>query len=538
MKIELLEVKNYRGIKHFKHAFGDSPLVCFVGRCNSAKSTVLQAINLCLSPRWSLDVNDSDFHNADINEVITIRLTLSGVPEELIVETRYGLYIRKFDRSRSAFVDINTEGSNIADTLTIELKIDHSLHPEWFVVGSNDNQKIISGRDREKLGVFMLTDYMDAHLSYRQGSPLYSLHKGGGDEGDVFLKHIRGILKRLEEDNSFGDFSVNIKQIKDRALRLGLSVDDADSIQAFVDARDINFKNNSIAIHNNKIPARLDGKGSKRLLSIAIQSLLMERNKKGIILIDEIEQGLEPYKIKHLINSLNTLQFGQVFIATHSREVVTELDAQQLFLLNNERGEVVCENRKSEEFQKIYRSYPEILYAKKALVCEGSTELGFIRALDDWRIQDNKKSLSNEDVVYVSGQGSSVYEYAKNIAELLRDKSVAVLCDSDREEDKPKKEDLRKLGIKVFDWEEGKSFEDQVFQDIGADCLRAIQICFGVDVSKSRDETRSAIEQHHLCKRVSGGLLISQEIFRHYEGLQKSTRLYNVVDGLSEWIDG
>jgi len=51
----------------------------------------------------------------------------------------------------------------------------------------------------------------------------------------------------------------------------------------------------------------------------------------GIILIDEIEQGLEPDRIKNLIRSLYKNTKGQIFIATHSQGVIEELEVKIFF---------------------------------------------------------------------------------------------------------------------------------------------------------------------------------------------------------------
>ncbi len=54
----------------------------------------------------------------------------------------------------------------------------------------------------------------------------------------------------------------------------------------------------------------MKGKGSKRLASFAIQSALVEAG--GIMLVDEIEQGLEPDRIKQLVRTLKEQKSGQI----------------------------------------------------------------------------------------------------------------------------------------------------------------------------------------------------------------------------------
>mgnify|MGYP000927220125 FL=1 len=71
-----LEIKNFRGIKDFKQEFFQEKLVCLVGRGDSGKSTILDAISYVLSSNWNITFYDSDFYNCDIEEPIEITANL------------------------------------------------------------------------------------------------------------------------------------------------------------------------------------------------------------------------------------------------------------------------------------------------------------------------------------------------------------------------------------------------------------------------------------------------------------------------------
>lgn len=62
MQILQLSIKNFRGIKEFKQTFGEKQIICFVGKGDSGKSTILEAISLALAPVWNIAFNDDDFY--------------------------------------------------------------------------------------------------------------------------------------------------------------------------------------------------------------------------------------------------------------------------------------------------------------------------------------------------------------------------------------------------------------------------------------------------------------------------------------------
>ena len=63
MQIVEVDIKNFRGIKTFKQSFYNKKLVCLIGRGDSGKSTILDAIAYALSPNWNVPFNDNDFYN-------------------------------------------------------------------------------------------------------------------------------------------------------------------------------------------------------------------------------------------------------------------------------------------------------------------------------------------------------------------------------------------------------------------------------------------------------------------------------------------
>ena len=175
-RIHELKIKNFRGIRDFSNTFGAANFICLIGRGDSGKSTILDAISYVLSSSWNLTFFDSDFYKCDTDTPIEIETTLIDLPENLILENKYGLHIRGLDKSTNEIKDDLKDDHEKA--LTIKLEIKKDLEPKWYVINTRQDSPIsISAYDRAKLNVFIISDYIDRHFSWSKGNPLYSFLK-------------------------------------------------------------------------------------------------------------------------------------------------------------------------------------------------------------------------------------------------------------------------------------------------------------------------------------------------------------------------
>ncbi len=558
-RIYKLDIKNFRGIKEFSHTFDDLNLICLVGRGDSGKSSVLSAILYVLYPNWNLSFYDTDFYNCDIEHPIEIEATLVEVPDELLKEDKYGLYIRGIDKKTNAIKDELEDEYEKA--LTIRLKVEKDLEPKWHIVNSRqDSLNEISANDRAKLNAFMVSDYLDVHFHWNKGSPLYSLLKQGesvdiSEKDTILIDTIRN-AKNAIDNYSFEQFQKVIDILKSKAEELGIRLSE---VSNSIDFKDIFIKDGKISLHDGKIPLRLKGKGSKRLVSIALQMALAESG--GIILIDEIEQGLEPDRVKHLARTLYKNNKGQLFITTHSQGIIEELEVENILILNNDNGTVQCK-KGDKKFQGVIRACPEAVYAKKVIVCEGKTEIGICRALDAFRIKEDKSNLSALDVVYTGGGGNNLFDRALELKRLGLD--ICVLCDSDEKNLNDNKKDMHVKGIKIFDWDENKSIEQQVFNDLPWDAIKeliayqesksseesvrnSVESKFGKKLSLDwkKDDTpeirralgeAAKVKDKAWFKRIDHGESLGSVIFKYFDKIKDKT-LGKKLQELAGWID-
>lgn len=565
-----LKIQHFRGIESFEQTF-ETGITCIIGRGDSGKSTILEAIAFVFSQSWSIHLNDSDFFRCDTSIPIIIEGTIVNVPDELI--SKFDSHLRGISKDGRFIDDMELEDAdndNTQTALTIQLKVTKDLEPSWSVVSNNGIEPSqIKANDRAKLNVFAVSDFTDRHFSLNKGNPLYSLYKQL-DNSDIIGEENR-VLEVIREakdafDSSVGaKFDVVILKIKDTAGTLGLPLNE---MKAMLDHRDIAISENKVSIHENGIPFRLKGKGSKRLLSLAIQLALTQPS--GVILIDEIEQGLEPDRVQHLVNVLAKNSDKQIIITTHSSNVITEIPCNTLFIMRNGAGKLL---HVEGELQGSIRKNPEAFFAKKVLVCEGATELGFCRALNNFRISQNLKSATCNGVRFADGTGSKMAEYVKGFNDLKYD--TALFCDSDAESLNTQKSSFSDVGIQIIDCDDNLALEQQVFCDVSWDTIKelimlAVQKIKEDDNKLEEEAMKSVYDRTNSClqnkmtsmndwysnenkelrsalglaakrgewyKRQSYGEMMGDIILSHYDELSDRCILKTEIDAISKWID-
>src|SRR5690349_12734292 len=98
MRLCHLSVSNFRGIQSLDWT-PSSNLVCLVGCGDATKTTILDAIDFALSPRWDLQIDDSDFFDGDHTKPIQIDATIGPVPQTLLKDTKFGMELRGMDKN-------------------------------------------------------------------------------------------------------------------------------------------------------------------------------------------------------------------------------------------------------------------------------------------------------------------------------------------------------------------------------------------------------------------------------------------------------
>jgi hypothetical protein len=216
----------------------------------------------------------------------------------------------------------------------------------------------------------------------------------------------------------------------------------------------------ALGLHLGPVPARASGLGSRRLAAIGIQRASFPAG--AIALIDEVEAGLEPHRLRHLIRALRETTDGQVIMTTHSEIAIVEHRIDELAVVRSDEGATTVRSVPG-SLQYLARRFPEAMLAKRIIVTEGKTESGLCRALDPAWSAKRSKPPAEIGVVAVPGGGSEAPGIALEFAGLGY--PTALLADSDVTLS-PDSAELARRGVTVVQWADGVCIERRVMRDL------------------------------------------------------------------------
>lgn len=482
-RIRKLEIRNFRSIKKLDWIPSEG-INCLIGPGDSGKSTVLDAIDLCLGSRRTITIYDTDFPDLTVGAPISITATIGDLPDALKNLDHYGDFLRSFNKKTG---EIDEEPKHGWETvLSLNLTVADDLEPVWSLLSeqaqANGVERNLRWADRLAIAPARLGNYLSMHLGWTRGSVLNRLSEGNLELGPKLAHAAR------EARASFGKttsepLADTLEIVKETAANLGVPI--GKEVQALLDAHSISIGDGAVALHNDAgIPLRSLGTGSARLLIAGLQRAASAGT--GIVLIDEVELGLEPHRLQRLLMSLGAKDAAsplQVFMTTHSPVTVRELAAKQLTVLRSHGDEhhILVAND-DDETQGTARSTPEAFLAKKVILCEGASEVGLVRGLDMYWSEKGSTSLLSDGAIAVAWGGSHPEKgFHRGMALMKLGYQVHVLVDSDKPIDPKVVQAYEKAGGQYVQWETGRATEHELFmslddEGVGLLIKRAIEI--------------------------------------------------------------
>jgi len=468
MKIRKLSIRNFRGIHRLDWDLPDEKTFCLIGKGDSTKTTVLEAIRCAFSPQWNHAFNDSDFYQCNTDNPIQIEVVIGDLLPEFCAEQKYGAHLRGWNKGQ---VKLNDEPEDDDEpVLSIRLAVSKDLEPKWKVVTDRNPEGVdFKAADRAKVGVGLIGTYSEKQLTWAAGTALAKITESD-NLNESLVEATRAARSSLDGQRALVLKKFDAAAAKSEQVAKDLGVPIGHEYKAHLDLNAISIRIGGLTLHDGDIPLRQLGLGSKRMLLCGIQQESLE--DQHITLFDEVEYGLEPHRIARLIKHIREDKKGQYFLTTHSPTVLRELTVGQLYVLHKEEDAIRVVAAADKELEGLniqghIRSSAEAFLSRKVVVCEGATEVGFLRGMDNLWSAAERLPFSYLGVVPLDAHGASkVKGLATGFKALHYD--VLVLADGDAQARFSDQDavDLDGKGVAVVMWTDKLSIEQRAMVDL------------------------------------------------------------------------
>lgn len=398
MFIRRLTIERYRGLEHLEW---DPParVNCLIGPGDVGKSTILAAIERLLDPTGSPVASEFDYYARRVEQGFEVTAVLGDLDEEFLASLRnpplqgwLGGELKPLPDEGGAEPVIVARVNGSPD-----LDVTHVL----VTPGEAEDIPFSQGI-RRRLLLSRITTGGRAASELRLGrGTLLDRHVGGSEFQGQLRSAAAAVLADLKLPEQADRAVMRLRNLFREAglpenLSLGLITPQGWSLLGLlglVEGTDA----------GEAIPLAFAGAGTKQLAMFRLAAGLM--GASPIVLMDEPEAGLEPYRQRRLITEIREAvgERGQAFLTTHSPAILEALETGEISRLAADTSPVSLAR---EHVSRIRRDAPDALLSRLPVLCEGETEAGLLQpVLDAMAHEDGLGSLDAMGVRLVARWG-------------------------------------------------------------------------------------------------------------------------------------
>jgi len=368
-----LAIERFRGIKTLSW-HSQKGLNLILGGGDVGKTTILDAIALLLNPTNFVNLLDTDYYLRDVDAGFAIEAVLSlpsGSGIDAQVKHSWPWEWNGTDAVvPSADPDAATTGEPV---YRLRVRGTEDLDLAYEIVQPDGDIDSLSVTLRRSIGLVRLggDGRNDRDLRLVQGSAL-----------DRLLSD-KGLRSRMASELAKNDVKENLTPDAKKALE---ELDQTFKKQSLPDGLDLSVTGGQgpsivalvgLTAHRAgvQLPLANWGAGTRRLSALAIAE--QNHGEFPITLVDEVERGLEPYRQRALVEKLQAAH-SQVFVTTHSPSAIAAASNAALWYVDHAGKIGFLDAVKTARHRK---NDPDTFLSRLAIIGEGSTEVGFVRAL-------------------------------------------------------------------------------------------------------------------------------------------------------------
>lgn len=407
MQLTNIQLENFRGIKTLELPLGATTVL--VGENNSGKTTVLHALRACLQylrvGGRATVFDDFDFHfdnaAADPTSAPPIDITLT------FEESEGNEWSEEIERQ------LGGDGGILMpiapkDFYRVQLKVTSQFSPVTSEIVTSyafldAAGKPLAGKSLSRLTalqqlrpLFYLSALRDAGKEFSKTSQFWSPFVKNSQIDATKKAEIEDQLQAINEEiiKAHGTFKGVREHLSKVQKLVSLGSDDVVSVDA-IPARIFDMLNRtqvSIASATGaRLPIARHGEGTQSLTVLMLFDAFLRselarkqgvKESKPIVALEEPEAHLHPTAVRALWKTIKGID-GQKIIATHSGDLLSEVDIGDIRRLYRQDGQVkngmipnaLLRNRERQKFNfLVRRTRGELFFARCWLLGEGETE--------------------------------------------------------------------------------------------------------------------------------------------------------------------
>lgn len=440
--VKSIHIENYKCFEKFDMDFQYGTNI-IVGNNEAGKSTILEAMNLCLSGLLNgrylrNELSEYLFNKSVVKKYLDSLKTENKIePPQILIE----VYLDSDEDSNPLFQTLRGTGnSRKADCSGVKIKVlfdekyetqseyeellktdIKSLPIEYYTVDwSGFNRSPITSRS-----VPLKPNLIDSSsVKYRNGSDFYIakiIKDAMENKQKIALiqayRNLKNDFKETPELKELNKKITNMAKISDKDVAVSVNNSDIDAWE------------NILITYFDEIPFTQIGQGEQSIVktNLALQNL--REDIQNLVLIEEPENHLSYSNLNILLRSIQGNNVGkQVVITTHSSYVANKLGLKKLLFLNN--STVKRFDELSDETQNYFSKLPgfntlRVLLSKKTILVEGPSDELIVQKA--YRVKFGCLPIENGiDVISVGLSAPRFLELAKKL-----NIKVAVVTDND-----------------------------------------------------------------------------------------------------------
>ncbi|WP_455679914.1 ATP-dependent nuclease [Streptococcus sp.] len=565
IKIEKLQINNFRSFKNIGNEISDlEQLNIFTGKNNVGKTNVLRALNLFFNP---------ELYNSSIDMNAIKQITGGGTKDPVIKiyfiydeleRGKSNKYYIKLDLNKKKYIS-SSKNSKLADSN----KIRDYLQSKFKCIYLSTTDQDLSSQAYNLINDMILQYFKKKHKVIRNTI-------------DDFEKQYRNLLSTFKDQISSieSDLNEQFELFREN----GIGITPKLSIQENTKITDFLLSNMNLQLDDDYAQIiNAKGAGVQRTSVILLTFFLLNeifQNKNKVVLLDEPEAFLYPLltsglkeSIKKMVSQENSN--SQIFVTTHSREFLKEINNRYFRFYNITQKKEIQEFKRSKNDEDIvkysivngyevdvsiknqvlknYGLLDEIDDYDQIIICEGETDKNYIEKILNSKpyrpqIRYNKYLNDMKDLNFdFIGKGTEsilpILLYLDRVSNVSRD--IFILLDGDEAGKTAEKKikqntngnNFSNFNITICRLQDGKEIEDVVYEE--EDFIQRLY-SISNEICEKKQEFREYFDRNKENKNYIDILkeFINYHGLNIHEGKIKSllSQNLNSVNIQSEWL--